>query len=279
MARDDQGRFIKESQQALRNLAGCKVNVKKGFIPEPAVKIYDCGVIRANDVWKQIALGTDGVMNQSSVAPPPPPTTSRLKLLKGRGSQLEKRMAQGDAETLMNQEQQGANNNNNNDQNNHNNKQQQPQTIEAAMEAAEIARRRAKRRRIEDAAVGAGAWVEPPEVSSGTATRGGVVAGNNNNNNNQQNGNNNNNIQFGDDYVSQSEKNYGPSFSQAYQATGGNMEAAHRMVEESKQKQLSERSMFAVAARNNQFLQDVNLLGAQQKSKYLKNQRKKKLKY
>lgn len=261
------GILAPHSQQALKNLASCKVNLKKGCVPEPAVRVHDCGIIRAlNDNWKEVALGTNlDAMKANPHNQQIPQTTttsslSRLKQLRGRGSQLEKRLAQGDGESLMNfeedqQRQQGDGSSKFAD-------------MQANAEAGELARRRAKRRRIEDAAAGAGAWVEPPEVSSGTATKSGVVDSRNKE------------IKFGSDisnYNNKFSKSGGStttmmSISQAYQAAGGNLNEATEIVSGQQQQQLSARNMFAVAARTNQFMQNVDSLTAQYKAKAHKKQ-------
>jgi hypothetical protein len=171
--------------------------------------------------------------------------------LKGRGSQLEKRAAQGDGQDLLNFEQSGDNNGNSSSF----------FADSSSLDAGELARRRAKKRRIEDAAAGAGAWIEPPEVTEanqGTAKRSGVSDLQNSNNNYSNNNSNNQNQNT-------------LSLSQAFQFSGGNLERATKMVNEQQQNsngnELSERTVFAIAARANQFLQDIDSISASQKAR------------
>lgn len=267
------GSVASHSQQALRDLATCKVSIKKGCVPEPAIKISDCGIIRAlnENGWKDLALGTNssnnnnnnGNNNNDQLAQQP---LSRLKMLKGRGSQLEKRSAQGDGEDLLNFER------------GNNSSEKTFANLQANLDAGELARRRAKKRRIEDAAAGAGAWVEPPEVveaNQGSANRTGVVENKNDTNNNNFNNSNNNS----------NGNNNKMSISQAFQAAGGNLDRATQMVmmnDSNNNNGQSERTVFAVAARANQFMQDIDFIAAAQKAKTLKknnNNKKRTLRY
>lgn len=206
--------------------------------PDPAIVISDCGIIRAHDAWKQLALGTEQQGGDDPAAGGKKPS----RLLQ-RGQDRGKRLDTV-SETFATT---GGTN-------------ASTKEGELAAEMGEVARRNAKRRRIESAAAGAGAWQEPEEIASASATTGGAVSSEHHR------------AEWDASGALAREKKAQQQQQQQQNPLSRRQRWAQDAGDTKPQQPLSERNIFAIAARTSQFEQDLKDVQSHQKTKTKKKQ-------